>query len=171
MRSKLIISANGIDRKGIVSEISSIININDGNIETSKMIRLETEFALLVLIDINNNKIEILRDKLNQIKSLSFNFIETESDTNNHFINKYHLYINGADNEGIVHSFSKFLSEIDINIDEISTKIKNAPMSATPLFMMDVIIGSKSKIDIKNVSKNLNEIAGKLGVDVSIKSA
>lgn len=171
MRSKLIISANGPDRKGIVSEISSIININDGNIETSKMIRLETEFALLVLIDINNNKIEILRDKLNQIKSLSFNFIETESDTNNQFINKYHLYINGADNEGIVHSFSKFLSEIDINIDEISTKIKNAPMSATPLFMMDVIIGSKSKIDIKNVSKNLNEIAGKLGVDVSIKSA
>tara|TARA_A100001011_G_scaffold103101_2_gene108859 strand:- start:12990 stop:13505 length:516 start_codon:yes stop_codon:yes gene_type:complete len=171
MRSKLIISANGPDRKGIVSEISSIININDGNIETSKMIRLETEFALLVLIDINNNKIEILRDKLNQIKSLSFNFIETESDTNNQFINKYHLYINGADNEGIVHSFSKFLSETDINIDEISTKIKNAPMSATPLFMMDVIIGSKSKIDIKNVSKNLNEIAGKLGVDVSIKSA
>ena len=44
-------------------------------------------------------------------------------------------------------------------------------MSATPLFMMDVIIGAKSKIDIKNVSKNLNEIAGKLGVDVSIKSA
>ena len=70
-----------------------------------------------------------------------------------------------------MHSFSKFLSETDINIDEISTKIKNAPMSATPLFMMDVIIGSKSKIDIKNVSKNLNEIAGKLGVDVSIKSA
>ena len=63
MRSKLIISANGIDRKGIVSEISSIISQNNGNIETSKMIGLETEFALLVLIDIDNDKIETLAIK------------------------------------------------------------------------------------------------------------
>ena len=170
MRSKLIISANGIDRKGIVSEISSIISQNNGNIETSKMIGLETEFALLVLIDIENDKIESLRNNLNQITSLSFKFIETQSNTNNQFNNRYHLYINGADNEGIVHAFSKFLSSIDINIDEVSTKIKNAPMSATPLFMMDIVIGSKTKLDIGDVSNNLNEIATKLGVDVSLKS-
>ena len=116
MRSKLIISANGIDRKGIVSEISSIISQNNGNIETSKMIGLETEFALLVLIDIDNDKIESLRNNLNQITSLSFKFIETQSNTNNQFNNRYHLYINGADNEGIVHAFSKFLSNIDLFI-------------------------------------------------------
>lgn len=170
MRSKLIISANGIDRKGIVSEISSIISQNNGNIETSKMIGLETEFALLVLIDIDNDKIESLRNNLNKITSLSFKFIETQSNTNNQFNNRYHLYINGADNEGIVHAFSKFLSNIDINIDEVSTKIENAPMSATPLFMMDILIGSKTKLDIGDVSNNLNEIATKLGVDVSLKS-
>ena len=170
MRSKLIISANGIDRKGIVSEISSIISQNNGNIETSKMIGLETEFALLVLIDIENDKIESLRNNLNQITSLSFKFIETQSNTNNQFNNRYHLYINGADNEGIVHAFSKFLSSIDINIDEVSTKIENAPMSATPLFMMDIVIGSKTKLDIGDVSNNLNEIATKLGIDVSLKS-
>lgn len=170
MRTKLIISANGNDRKGIVSEISSIISHNDGNIETSKMIGLETEFALLVLIDIDKDKIEILKNKLNQVTSLYFNFIETESNTNNQFNNKYHLYINGADNEGIVHAFSEFLSGIDINIDEVNTKIENAPMSATPLFMMDIIVGSKIQLDIENVSKNLNEIATKLGVDVSLKA-
>ena len=170
MRSKLIISANGIDRKGIVSEISSIISQNNGNIETSKMIGLETEFALLVLIDIDNDKIESLRNNLNQITSLSFKFIETQSNTNNQFNNRYHLYINGADNEGIVHAFSNFLSSIDINIDEVSTKIENAPMSATPLFMMDIVIGSKTKLDIGDVSNNLNGIATKLGVDVSLKS-
>ena len=43
-------------------------------------------------------------------------------------------------------------------------------MSATPLFMMDVVIGSKTKLDIGDVSENLNEIAAKLGVDVSLKS-
>tara|TARA_B100000575_G_scaffold293007_1_gene303071 strand:+ start:2723 stop:3238 length:516 start_codon:yes stop_codon:yes gene_type:complete len=169
MRSKLIISANGPDRKGIVSEISSIININNANIETSKMIGLETEFALLILIDIDNDKIERLRENLNQIESLSFNFIKTTSNKNYQFENKYQLYINGADNEGIVHAFSKYLSDIDINIDEVNTKIENAPMSATPLFMMDIIISVKIKINIPEVTERLNIIANNLGVDVAIK--
>ena len=169
MRSKLIISANGPDRKGIVSEISSIINMNNANIETSKMIGLETEFALLILIDIDNDKIESLRENLNQIESLSFNFINTTSDKNYQFENKYQLYINGADNEGIVHAFSKYLSDIDINIDEVNTKIENAPMSATPLFMMDIIISVKIKINIPEVTQRLNIIATNLGVDVAIK--
>ena len=55
------------------------------------------------------------------------------------------------------------------NLD-LNTKIENAPMSATPLFMMDIIVGSKIQLDIGNVSKNLNEIATKLGVDVSLKA-
>jgi len=170
MRSKLIISANGPDRKGIVSEISSIIGKHNGNIETSKMIRLEKEFAMLILIDIQNKKIKILTDVLNKIKGLSVNIIETKTNQNTLYKNKFHLYINGADNEGIVYAFSKFLSEININIDEINTKIKNAPMSATPLFMMDVIISSKSDINKQELNKKLNKIAKKLGVEVSIKN-
>ena len=169
MRSKLIISANGPDRKGIVSEISSIIGKHNGNIETSKMIRLEKEFAMLILINIQNEKIKILTDNLNEINNLSVNLIETKTNQNILYENKFHLYINGADNEGIVYAFSKFLSEININIDEINTKIKNAPMSATPLFMMDIIIGSKLDINKQKLNKKLNEISERLGVEVAIK--
>ena len=56
-----------------------------------------------------------------------------------------------------------------MNIDEVNTKIKNAPMSATPLFMMDLIIGSKTKIDFQKLDEKLNFISEKLGVEVSIK--
>ena len=169
MRSKLIISANGLDEKGIVSKISSIIGKHNANIETSKMIRLENEFAMLILINIQNEKIKILTKSLNQINELSVNLIETKTNENILYENKFHLYINGADNEGIVYAFSKFLSEIDINIDEVNTKIKNAPMSATPLFMMDLIIGSKSKINEKGLNKKLNGVGEKLGVEVTIQ--
>tara|TARA_B100000965_G_scaffold381111_1_gene378243 strand:- start:3287 stop:3802 length:516 start_codon:yes stop_codon:yes gene_type:complete len=169
MRSKLIISANGLDEKGIVSKISSIIGKHNANIETSKMIRLENEFAMLILINIQNEKIKILTKSLNQINELSVNLIETKTNENILYENKFHLYINGADNEGIVYAFSKFLSEIDINIDEVNTKIKNAPMSATPLFMMDLIIGSKSKINEKDLNEKLNGVGEKLGVEVTIQ--
>ena len=169
MRSKLIISANGLDEKGIVSKISSIIGKHNANIETSKMIRLENEFAMLILINIQNEKIKMLTKSLNQINELSVNLIETNTNENILYENKFHLYINGADNEGIVYTFSKFLSEIDINIDEVNTKIKNAPMSATPLFMMDLIIGSKSKINEKDLNEKLNGVGEKLGVEVTIQ--
>ncbi len=169
MRSKLIISANGPDKKGIVSEMSSIIGKHNANIETSKMIRLEKEFAMLILIDIQHEKIKMLTEALNQIDDLSVSLIKTKTNQNILYENKFHLYINGADNEGIVYAFSKFLSEININIDEVNTKIKNAPMSATPLFMMDLVIGSKSKINKKELDDKLNSIAEKLGVEVTIK--
>ena len=169
MRSKLIISANGLDKKGIVSKISSIIGKHNANIETSKMIRLENEFAMLILIDIQNEKIKTLTESLNKINELSVNLIETKTNENILYENKFHLYINGADNEGIVYAFSKFLSELDINIDEVNTKIKNAPMSATPLFMMDLIIGSKSKINEKDLNEKLNGVGEKLGVEVTIQ--
>ena len=169
MRSKLIISANGPDRKGIVSEISSIISNHSANIETSKMIRLEKEFAMLILVEVEENKNEVLCNALNQIPGLFVNLINTKNNLDILYENKLHLYINGADNEGIVYSFSNFLSELEINIDEVSTKIENAPMSATPLFMMDLIIGSKSKINIQKINEKLNIIAEKLGVEVVIK--
>ena len=169
MRSKLIISANGLDKKGIVSKISSIISKHNANIETSKMIRLENEFAMLILIDIQSEKIKTLTESLNKINELSVNLIETKTNENILYENKFHLYINGADNEGIVYAFSKFLSEININIDEVNTKIKNAPMSATPLFMMDLIIGSKSKINEKDLNEKLNGVGEKLGVEVTIQ--
>ena len=79
MRSKLIISANGPDKKGIVSEMSSIIGKHNANIETSKMIRLEKEFAMLILIDIQHEKIKMLTEALNQIDDLSVSLIKTKT--------------------------------------------------------------------------------------------
>ena len=79
------------------------------------------------------------------------------------------MYINGADNEGIVYQFSDYLSKLDINIEEVNTKIKSAPVSATPLFMMDLVISSKNIIDENKLNQDLNAISEKLGVEIEIK--
>ena len=168
MRTKLIISANGPDRKGIVSEISSIINNYNCNIEISKMVRLENEFAMLFLIDLEDNIIEKVGKDLKEIKNLTIQLIKTDNN-NAIYKHKFHLYINGADNEGIIYKFSNYLSKRDMNIEEINTHIQNAPISATPLFMMDVIIGSKKQIHQTKLMLELNQISEKLGVEISLK--
>ena len=168
MRDKLIISAFGPDRKGIVSEISSFINQYNGNIETSRMIRLEEQFSILILIEIENENIKKLKSEIESIENLKVD-INTTNSFNEKYKNKFHLYINGADNEGIVYSFSNYFSKLNINIEEVSTSIKNAPMSATPLFMMDLIITTSIEIDENIIIKDLNKISEKLGVEVNLK--
>ena len=168
MRDKLIISAFGPDRKGIVSEISSIINKCNGNIETSRMIRLEEQFSILILIKIESKDIEILKNKIQKIENLNI-ATNTINRSNKIYKNKFHLYINGADNEGIVYSFSNYFSKLNINIEEVNTNIKNAPVSATPLFMMDLIITTSEKINKNKLIEDLNKISEKLGVEVNLK--
>ena len=169
MRDKLIISASGPDRKGIVSEISSIINQCDGNIETSRMIRLEEQFSILILIEIENKNVENLKNKIKKIENLKIDINITNS-LDKIYKNKFHLYINGADNEGIVYSFSNYFSKLNINIEEVSTSIKNAPVSATPLFMMDLIITTSEEINENKLIEDLNKISEKLGVEVNLKT-
>ena len=169
MRDKLIISVFGPDRKGIVSEISSIKNKSNGNIETSRMVRLEEQFSILILIKIENKDIEILKNKIEKIENLNI-ATNTINRSNKIYKNKFHLYINGADNEGIVYSFSNYFSKLNINIEEVNTNIKNAPVSATPLFMMDLIITTSEKINKNKLIEDLNKISEKLGVEVNLKT-
>ena len=167
MRNKLIIAASGPDRKGIVSEISSIINQCNGNIETSRMIRLEEQFSILILIKIENKKIENLKDELKKIENLKVDTNPTTS-INKTYKNRFHLYINGADNEGIVYSFSNYFSKLNVNIEEVTTSIKNAPISATPLFMMDLVITTSEELNESEIIKDLNELSERLGVEVNL---
>ena len=167
MRDKLIIAASGPDRKGIVSEISSIINQYNGNIETSRMIRLEEQFSILILIKIENKKIKNLKDELKKIKNLKVDTNPTTS-INKTYKNRFHLYINGADNEGIVYSFSNYFSKLNVNIEEVTTSIKNAPISATPLFMMDLVITTSEEFNESEIIKDLNELSERLGVEVNL---
>jgi len=170
MRLKLIISANGPDRKGIVSEISSIISKHNANIETSKMIRLEKEFAMLILIEIQKDKKQTLNDELSLITDLSVNLIETKTNQNILYENKFHLYINGADNEGIVYTFTNYLQNQKINIKDLETEIKNAPVTGYPLFFLSATILIPNKLGHENIRKKLIELSHKHNVAIKLEA-
>ena len=168
METKLIISANGPNKSGIVSELSKKINLCNGNIETSRMIQIENEFSILIMISITKEKIEKLKKEINKIKYLRIDITQLSKINKDEYNYKYHLLISGADNEGIVFQFSKLLSSLKINIEEINTNIKNAPVSGTPIFIMDAIIGSTSIIDEMSFQEKLNTIAERLGVEANL---
>ena len=156
---KIIINAFGKDKSGIVSKISGIINSFKGNIEISKMILLETDFTILMLVKISKNNIKDLTQTLKKIKDLNIAIKITEGKTNLNKSSKYSFTVNTIDNEGIIYLFSDLFKKYNINIISMDTYLKNAPITGSPIFYLDSEIILNNKIDLNSLISDLKKVA------------
>ena len=165
--NNLIITAIGSDRPGIVSELSGIITTHGGNVEESRMSRLGSDFAIIMLVSVSTEWEESLGIALQSINDLTISTkltqIQELGDNK-----KYQINLNGADNEGIVKVLSKYLAEKSINILEMETHITQAPISGTPLFNLNAFISIPNDIEEKVIQSDLSQIAQKLGVEIHL---
>ena len=175
---RLIISAVGPDRPGIVSEISGVITSHGGNIEKSRMTRLGSDFTIIMLVMVDSKWEESLVVALQAIKELSITTKGTEPNTVIKGENcqvtggeNCQISLSGADNEGIVKVLSKYLAGKSINILEMETHISNAPVTGTPLFNLIAITSTPVNLNMSNIQSDLNQIAQKLGVEITVNQS
>ena len=167
---KIILYAKDQDRTGIINTISNAITRFDGNIETSKMIKLETEFHMLILITIPNNNIKKLKKSLSHIKSLNIIINPVSNSIENIADSLFLFTLKGADNEGIVHTFTNYFSSQKINIEEMETDILNAPITGQPLFSLKATLSINDKLkNINHIKNDLIELSNKNSVAIKLK--
>ena len=163
---KIIIHVNGLDRIGIISDISKEINKLSGNIETSKMVKLGRDFNMLLLISIKKENIKLLENKLLSYNDLSVTLKQT---ANEKPVNNIYLFIlKGADNEGIIHMFTQLFSKYNINIIDVETKLLNAPTTGSPLFYMKLILEIPKNILIAEIRRKCHDLEDKNNVAIKI---
>ena len=164
--NKIIITAIGSDKPGLVDKISSIINQNEGNIENSKMIKVCNQFAMIIDFSCLHN-IDIIKTDLKKIKDLEVTYKSIDSsDTSKKYYKKY--VIKGVDDQGIVNKVSKFFSSHNINIIEIDTFLESAPITGAPLFNMKITISHNQSNDIPNIESELINLCDNLNLDTKI---
>ena len=167
--NSLIISAVGSDRPGIISELSGIITTHGGNVEESRMSRLGSDFAIIMLVSVSTDWEESLEVALQSINDLTISTkltqIQEIGDNK-----KYKIDLNGADNEGIVKVLSKYLAEKSINVLEMETHISHAPISGTPLFNLNASVSVPNDVEETVMQSELSQIAQKLGVEIQLNS-
>tara|TARA_Y100000994_G_scaffold185907_1_gene154658 strand:+ start:1119 stop:1631 length:513 start_codon:yes stop_codon:yes gene_type:complete len=168
---KIIINAFGVDRPGIVSEVTKVITFFNGNIETSKMLQLESEFSLLMLIKVNKDKIDDLFNKLDQINDLKITGKITKEKTENSTFKYYKFSITIADNEGIVFIFSDLFKKYSINILNMETEVKNAPITGSPVFSLESTLMIPENIDLEKFKKDIDKAAEVESIDFSLKNS
>jgi len=163
----IIISAIGSDRPGIVSELSGVITSHGGNVEESRMSRLGSDFAIIMLVTVAPDWEESLEVALKSITELTITTKPTKM-TQVGDGRKYKIDLIGADNEGIVKVLSKYLAKKSINILEMETHISQAPVSGTPLFNLNASILVPGGIEEKEIQSDLSQIAQDLGVEIQL---
>ena len=168
--NSLIISAVGSDRPGIVSEISGVINSIGGNVEESRMSCLGSDFAIIMLVSVANDWQESMEVALQAVNGLT---IITKPTKKQEIIEgiKYQIDLSGADNEGIVKVLSKYLAGKSINILELKTNISNAPVTGSPLFNLEATTAVPKNLNISDIQSGLNQIAQKLGIEITINQS
>ncbi len=173
MATKLVISALGVDRPGIVDELSNIIYDLDLNIEDSRMTVLGGEFAILLLISGELPSLDALQSQITDIEqSLQMRLLvkpTTESDATEDTI-PYSVEVAAIDHPGIVSNIASFFSERNINIVNLQTESYSAPHTGSPMFALHMTIEISAETNIAQLRETFMDTCDELNLDAELKN-
>ena len=171
MTTKLVISALGADRPGIVDELSNIIYSHELNIEDSRMTVLGGEFAVLLLVSGELTSLDTLQAEAAEIEqALQMSLLmkpTTESNVSGDAI-PYSVEVAALDNPGIVNSIASFFSSQNINIVNLETERYAAPHTGSPMFALHMTIGISADTNIAQLREAFMDTCDELNLDAEL---
>jgi len=173
MTTKLVISALGVDRPGIVNDLSNIIYTHELNIEDSRMTVLGGEFAVLLLVSGDQTAIEKFQKISGEVEqSLKMRLLikaTTDAAPAGDAI-PYSVEVAALDNPGIVNNIANFFSSRNINIVNLATERYAAPHTGSPMFALHMTIGISAETNIARLREEFNDICEELNLDAELTS-
>ena len=154
MKKIYIMTAFGEDRPGIVSDVTELIYEYGSNLENSKMVRLLDEFAIILSfsgsLESNIDALNKACRRLEREKGVSayVRFVKKNVNKLKESYQVKKIHVEGLDQAGIVYKISKFLSDCNINIDNLKSEVMQSPESGTRMYRMDIYIQKQEKFQI-----------------------
>lgn len=168
MSNSLVITALGHDRPGLVAEISKTINELACNIEDSRMSVLGGEFAILLLVSGNWDKLAKLETTLKNLQertSLIINCQRTEERDKAKGKIPYTIEVVSIDHPGIVHKLADFFSARKINIYDMVSGCQPAPHTGTPIFTLNMTVEITADTHIATLRDEFMDFCEDLNLD------
>jgi glycine cleavage system regulatory protein len=164
----LILTVIGDDRPGLVGELSSTISAHQGNWLESSMSHLAGKFAGIVKVAVTDGNADALRAALGKLAGLKVTAeasIEQKSAVAARLLK---LSLVGHDRIGIVREVSQVLARHAVNVEDLSTRIASAPMSAEIMFHADIELRAGADLDARALTAELERISNDLMVDINL---
>lgn len=168
MNDYVVLTAVGEDRPGLVDALSSALLENALNIEDSRMSVLGGEFAIMLLVSGSTdaiNKIQQQKDQLEAALKLNLLIKPTRKKASKQGLIPYHIRVIGMDHPGIVHRLARFLSQYNINIEDLDTESYPAPHTGTPMFAVNMVVEIPSDIAIRKLRDEFISLCDERNLD------
>lgn len=168
MQHQYIISYIGVDRPGLVDQISQIIHQAGGSWLSSRSANLSGMFSGMVQVALSESDAAGLEKALAEVEAdalkISLTRIEGQvAKTNSHL----EIRVTGSDRTGIVKEFSSALSGLGVNVEELETDVSPAPMSSEQMFTAVAEVSLPESLNIDRIRESLEGLSDDLIVEIS----
>lgn len=173
MLNNLVISTLGKDRPGIVQQLSQTILDQACNILDSRMTRLGGEFASIMWIEGEADRLAQLEQQLDELAEkldLTLHTRQTARSEQAPVHRPYRIEVVSLDNPGIVQQLSSFLSRRQINIRDMATHRYAAAMSGTPMFAVQMHVDVPADASVKEFREDFINLCDSLNLDAHIEA-
>jgi glycine cleavage system transcriptional repressor len=169
----MVLTAIGPDRPGLVQEISRAIHESSANLEDSRMAILGGEFALILLFSGPPSAVDAVRARTATFESslgLRVSLKETTRAAVSQGFLPYRLRVSGVDRPGIVAAVSKVLAGRSINVASLESRVNNAPLSGTPLFLLHAELQVPSEVALSSLRRDFAAACDEENLDFSLEA-
>jgi glycine cleavage system transcriptional repressor len=175
MPANIVFTLTGPDRVGLVEDVTRVMLELDGNVETSRAVRLGGEFAILMLVTVPPERVGELDSGFLHLTSSGYRVTIGETEDTYEATHRgwlpYRIEVRGADHEGIIHDIAHGLSQRGISIESMDTGTSEASVSGAPLFHMTALVVVPPELPDSQWRPELQEAAGHANVDIDVTPA
>ncbi len=171
MDASYIITFIGDDRPGLVEQLSSAVENNQGNWHESRLSQLGGKFAGLVLVSLPAANATTLESDLKTLSATGLSVRLTAADANVATTDgkAITLTLLGPDRLGIVKEISRALAERQINVVEMDSHVDSAAMSGEQLFRARIDAQVPRDTDMHDLHDTLDDIANQMTLDIDLE--
>jgi glycine cleavage system regulatory protein len=165
---RLILTAIGDDRPGLVEELATAISTHGGNWLEASMSQLSGKFAGIVEVEVPADRIDALKTALATLKGLKVSAESAGAEKSAPAGRRLTLNLVGHDRIGIVKEVSQVLARHAVNVEDLTTRTSSAPMSAEILFHCEAELTAAADFNARELKAALEKLSDDLMVDISL---
>jgi glycine cleavage system regulatory protein len=166
----LVLTLIGPDRTGLVEAVAEVIAVHGGNWLESRMTHLAGKFAGILRVEVPPERAGALAQALASLEARGLKVVveaaaRGERAAPDRIMN---LELVGLDRPGIVREISQLLAGSGVNVEELVTDRKSAPMSGEMLFEARARVHVPAGADVARLRAGLERVASDLMVEIRL---
>ena len=169
MTTYLVLTAIGDDRPGLVESLSQVITENSGNWLESSMSQLAGKFAGILRVSVNDEDAELLIKRLNELSNRLKLVIErVDRHESIEIPSTVKLNLVGNDRPRIIREISHELTNMAINVTQLTTECVPAPMAGDTLFKAEALLQVPQGLNLDRLQRELEQLTDDLIVEIQL---